>query len=617
MTGRGSDGPDQTDLLLAAVLGLGIGTGALVWLVSGIGTLTTGHGWQAIPAGEVGSVVAAVPQHLADLPAAYPPPTRQLLPPSPVLWLLLLGLVLLVAVAGTYTAKGIRLLFTGDATRHTDLRRRQGMASRADIRRHLSAATARARATHARPSMAPGRHQTSQVGLRLGTDLRHRQPIWGSVEDSFLYLGPPRSGKGVHLVIPQCLDAAGALVVTSTRPDVLQATHAHRASRGPVLVFDPQGLAPDMPRLRWNPTRGCRDPLTAINRARALSAGAGLANSRDGSYWQNMSAAVLRGYVHAAALEDLPIGDVLAWAARPADPTPVRILRNHPDAAPGWAEELAAQAAADPRQRDTVWSGVRRAVDSLADPRVVDACSPKAGEGFDPTTFLTSHGSLYLLGVTGVQLSVAPLITALLEDLLDTARARAATSAEGRLDPPLLLMLDEAANVAPIPTLPNLLADGGGVGITTVVVLQSLAQARSRWGEAEADGMLDAATTKVVLGGLAHTEDLNRIGRLAGDIDVPLETRSHGAGGASRSISTQRLAVLPIEKIRCLPAGRALVLARRCPPVEVQLRPYWQHPAHRAASDKTQRRPQPLPPDDQGTGAGAAAPDDETTKGTP
>jgi type IV secretory pathway TraG/TraD family ATPase VirD4 len=584
VTGRGADGPDTTDMLLAAALAIGVGTGGLVWLGSGLGTLVSGHGWQPIAASDVASTVAAVPSHLPDLDAAYPDPTRQLLPPSPVLWILLLSLFLVVALAVTYGAKHLRLLVAGDAARHTDLRRRQGMASRADIRQHLSVATIRARAKHARPSLAHTRHDPREVGLSLGRDIRSRAAIWGSIEDSYLYVGPPRSGKGVHLVIPQCLDAPGALVVTSTRPDVLHATHQHRAARGHVFVFDPQQLAPEMPQLRWNPARGCADPMTAISRGRALAAGAGLANTREGDFWQNMSAAVLRSYLHAAALTGRPISDVLAWAARPGDPTPVRILRTESGAALGWAEELAAQAGADPRQRDSVWGGVRRAVDCLADPRVVDACSPADGKGFDPTTFLTGRSSLYLLGATGVQLSVAPLITALLEDLLDTARANAAALPEGRLDPPLLLMLDEAANVAPIPTLPNLLADGGGVGITTVVVLQSLAQARARWGEAAADGMLDSATTKVVLGGLAHTEDLTRIGRLAGDIDVPLETRSRGAGGASHSTTTQRLAVLPLEKIRCLPAGHALVLARRCAPVEVALQPYWKHASHKTTT---------------------------------
>ena len=85
--------------------------------------------------------------------------------------------------------------------------------------------------------------------------------------------------------------------------------------------------------------------------------------------------------------------------------------------------------------------------------------------------------------------------------------------------------------------------------------------------------MVDAATSKVVLGGLAHATDLANISRLAGEVDVALHTRSSGSTGTSHSTTTQRLPVLPIDKIRTLPAGRALVLARRCAPVEVQLQP--------------------------------------------
>lgn len=129
---------------------------------------------------------------------------------------------------------------------------------------------------------------------------------------------------------------------------------------------------------------------------------------------------------------------------------------------------------------------------------------------------------------------------------------------------------------SPIPSLPNLLADGGGTGITTVAVLQSLAQARARWGDAGADSMWDAATTKIVLGGLAHADDLHRISRLAGDVDIPHVTHSRSSGGHSRSTSTQRQPALPLERIRCLPAGQALVLARRCPPTQVRLTPWWQ-----------------------------------------
>lgn len=596
-------GLDPVDQILVLTLSVLSALGSLAWLLGLAAAALAGHPSDAPTLSAALTGAAAWPDHLTDPAVGYPTDVRPDLPGPTAMWVAL-AITTLLGIVGALVAFRLAARLQGLSSGSGKSRdSRAGLATRSDIQAQLSDKAVRARAAHARPTLHasqpnvssllqsrrqprryPTRYPTTEVGLRLGRDVHTRLELWGSVEDSYLVLGPPRSGKGVHLVIPHALDAPGALLVTSTRPDTMHATRAAREARGPVLAFDPQQLAPDAPRLRWSPTRGCQDPLVAINRARALTAGASLhhGSTSDADFWAGMTAAVLRAYLHAAALTERPMSDVLAWASRPMDPTPVRILRSEPDAAGGWAEELAAQAAADPRQRDSVWAGVRRSVDSLADPRVLATCSPTAAEAFDPRTFLQEHGSLYLLGATGTQLSVAPLITALLEDLLDTARQLASAQPGGRLDPPLLLLLDEAANIAPIPSLPNLMSDGGGTGITTVTVLQSLAQARARWGEAGADAMWDASTTKVILGGLAHADDLLRISRLAGDIDVRQITRSTGTNGGSpnnsSTIGTQRLPALPLERIRCLPAGQALVVARRCPPVTAQLTPWWEHP---------------------------------------
>jgi type IV secretion system protein VirD4 len=597
---------DRLLLILAAafVSALGVAT-----VATGLATALAGNGWHILAATDAATALTSWTRHPGDPRAGYPEPLRTQLPGPVAMWTALLLTTTTAAALGTGGWLAVRPL----RRRHAKLagtsassarsggtgaagqgqHAHAGMATRRDLRVHLSEQAVRARTPHTRPSLAHARrYATTEVGLTLGTDRRHGTPLWGSVEDSYLVLGPPRSGKGVHLVIPHTLDAPGSVLVTGTRPDAFHASHAARARLGPVLAFDPQQLVPEAPRLRWSPTRGCDDPLVALSRARALATGTGLNGSgvSDAQFWQQMTAAVLRAYLHAAALTDRPMRELLAWASRPSDPTPVRILRSETGAADGWAEELAAQAGADPRQRDSVWAGVRRAVDSLADPRVLDTCSPDVHDAFDPRAFLRDRGSLYLLGSTGTQLTVAPLISALLDDLLDTARTLAAGSAHGRLDPPLLLLLDEAANIAPLPTLPNLLADGGGSGITTVVVLQSLAQARSRWGDSGADAIWDAATTKVVLGGLAHADDLQRISRLAGEVDLPHHTRSHGTGGPSHSTTSRRLPVLPLERIRCQPAGQALLLARRCPPAEVRLTPWWKHPSQTTTTSKAKTR---------------------------
>src|SRR3546814_19371694 len=115
--------------------------------------------------------------------------------------------------------------------------------------------------------------------------------------------------------------------------------------------------------------------------------------------------------------------------------------------------------------------------------RVLDSVTPRPGDHFDPVEFPTGNGTLYLLA-TGAGVGASwSLVAAFIEDLVETARRLAAASPGARLDPPLLLALDEIGNLSPLPSLPVLMAEGGGTGITTMPVLQSLSQARAKWGD--------------------------------------------------------------------------------------------------------------------------------------
>ena len=78
----------------------------------------------------------------------------------------------------------------------------------------------------------------------------------------------------------------------------------------------------------------------------------------------------------------------------------------------------------------------------------------------------------------------------------------------GRLDPPLSLVLDEIANLAPWPGLPIALSDCAGIGISTLVVLQSLSQARTGWSIDESPTICGSAIIKVIFGGGSDERDL-------------------------------------------------------------------------------------------------------------
>ena len=94
-------------------------------------------------------------------------------------------------------------------------------------------------------------------------------------EHAVLVLGPPRSGKTSAVVIPALLAYPGAVVSTSTKPEVLAATIAARASAGKVWLFDPTGEhAPGTfgaRALSWSPVAAAATWDEALHTARAMT----------------------------------------------------------------------------------------------------------------------------------------------------------------------------------------------------------------------------------------------------------------------------------------------------------------------------------------------------------
>jgi len=560
-----------------ANLGIGIliGTTALALLLRAAGSVAAWATGIAQPAGgpETGLAVLVDP--------GSPSAAMQAPGLHPVAYWL--TAILLLGAAGAAGIWMWRMLRDTGHTTKLDPSRIPGIATRADVHRAASTKALIRRAAHLRPSITSAR--PTDVGYRIGHS--RGTNVWASVEDSILVIGPPRSGKGAHIVINAILDSPGPVVTTSTRPDNLTATLRARQRLGPVAVFDPQQLAFGVPAgLRWSPIRGCEDPLTAMIRAAGLAAGTGLAAGGvdGGGFWEAKTRTALQALLHAAALDHRPPAELFRWTLDPAAAhDAVSILLSTPAGATSWGDSLQAMLEADPRTRDSIWQGVSLSLGALADPRVLDAVSPAEGEGFDPEEFMRNKGTLYLLATGAGSNNSAALVSAFVEDLVETARRIAARSAGARLDPPLLLALDEIGNLAPLPSLPNLMAEGGGTGITSMPVLQSLAQARARWSDNAAGSIWDSSIVKIVLGGASNSRDLHDLSTLIGERDESTDSTTIGdRGSRSAQRSVRRVTIMPPDAIRTLPFGTGLIMLRAAPPIIAKLQMWTERPDRKA-----------------------------------
>ncbi|MEW1721612.1 TraM recognition domain-containing protein [Streptomyces sp. NPDC093109] len=422
-------------------------------------------------------------------------------------------------------------------------------------------------------------------GYSLGTSQRPKGvELWSRADKACRVIGPMGSGKTLRFFAPTIRNWTGPVLATSTKPDLVELTlDARRREGRPVLVFDPQNIAPALPRFRWSPVSRAENTETAMMRAKGFIAGSrtpgSAAQSSEGSaFYKGQAAKILAAFLHAAALDGAGIGTVLKWARKLTDPAPLGILHAHPGAGPGWADMLRTATTGDSRTVGNTAATLDAALEPLIHQPVIDALQGNGEAPTDFRAFLDAGGTVYLLGKDSEVNSVAPLTTAVTEDLLDTAESHALTSRAGRLDPPLLAALDEAPNIAPIPSLRQRVADGRGRGITVIYGLQGWASARARFGEDTANELASFTNHVVVFGGAKDPAFLRDMSELCGQVERVRTTRTTTGGdraGHSTATHTALEPVLRSDEIKALHEGHALVLADNLPPVITRLDGMW------------------------------------------
>ena len=274
----------------------------------------------------------------------------------------------------------------------------------------------------------------------------YRHGLRVPLEEHLLVMAPPCTFKTAFLA-DVILRYPGPVIAITTKPDIYALTSAVRGGIGPVHVFNPQYTGGVPSTFCWSPIDGCEDPATAIRRADAFAFAVSPKGVEDGSFWSAKASDYLRGYFHAAALADYDLRAVAAWVSGADLEFPERILAAAE--AHQWAVTLAELRSDAHETTATVRMVMSRALAFMADPALAACVLPAPGEGFDIPAFLYGAGTLYMIAeaISG-DAPVAPLFAAMATEIHYAAAQIGQASESGRLDPPLLMGLDEVTRSA-------------------------------------------------------------------------------------------------------------------------------------------------------------------------
>ncbi|MFG1770711.1 caspase family protein [Nocardia salmonicida] len=446
-------------------------------------------------------------------------------------------------------------------------------------RRQLSsftAAAARERALSHGIVFAP----SDAPGIRLGTTVQGKSAVYASYLETQLWICGTRRGTTSSMAIPTVVDAPGPVLLTSTKGDEVALTRDVRTERGsPVFVFDPHSLVSERPNWYW-------DPLAWVNihhvgaESRAGRLAAHFANCADGvdatatASDADATTELITILLLAAAAARRSIVDVLDWLSSPHDDTPIVALRNA--GIHRAATILTRHYNSDYRERDRVIDAAMRMVRCLAIPEFQPWVTPgETRTQFDELEFLNRNATLFALSSSG-RGTAAPLLSAMVEAVLDVAARKASRCSGGVLPIPLMAVLDDAPQLLRWREFPRVYSGLGNKGIVAIAMMRAWNHGVLAWGTEGMADMWSCADFRAVGGGLSDIEFARaRLEALGYPASPP------PSSGFGRALGRQRT-TFSVSDLLALPLGQIVLMPQFGPPILLRT-PHWSEGPYRDA----------------------------------
>ena len=544
------------DQMLLMVVAIVLGTTVMLWLTGEVAAFVHAHVWPRVTLTDMGTVLGRIVRRPLDPAAAWPPAVRRLLPGPVMFWFLFVVLALAAFALWTSLQALARRLF-----------RRMGRGT--VVRRPAPAPDRVGPAGWARPQLLGELYVREHVPWRVTLGRVNGRLVAAEPLQPVIAVGPTQSLKTAGLAIPTILEWDGPVLVTSIKPDLIQTTMSRRWQRGEVFLYDPAGVT-DMEANSWSPLPRSETWEGAYRMALALLGG-GRGHGGDGP--SGATPTLLASLLLAASISSRSMADVLRWAQRQdtAEVTAALSVAGEPAA----ADAFQSVAGLDRQARTQVYGGVLEVLGVYSDPALRESAvsSQLSAERLLDGPANTAYAIL----PAHEQRRLGPLVAALVQDVADVAAER--SRARGApLDPALLVVLDDAANSAPLAGLDVLASTAAGHGVQLLTCFRHLGQLQARYGD-RAEAVLDGHQAKVILSGITDPPTLAHLSQLLGDetirhLATPAALAKAGQDkGEAQPIRARYTS--PAEALRWIAPGQGVLLYGHLPPAYLALRPWF------------------------------------------
>jgi Type IV secretory system Conjugative DNA transfer len=421
--------------------------------------------------------------------------------------------------------------------------------------------------------------------------VRRAAPYCGFVRDNgklvvaeapahVLVSAPTETGKTRGVLAPAAVLWGGPAVCVSSKDDLMWLVCQRRW--GPKQVID---LRPDYSPLyppdaqvrSFDPTALISTPDQAVTVANtmmqmsAVGLGSGIDQVSDAGIWEANTEAPLAAMLYAACPRGSRKG--IEWVLLAVD----NLQKDDKDPdAPGWysaaryvaglplfRNALLRTLAMDPRQRDSIALTMRKAVA----PWMRLGLRGIGESSFDESFLAEPDATLFILAPA--EGSIAGAAVTLLEHLVRSWRGK---TARKEMLHRLLIVIDEAANVAPMPALRRHVSEGRGLGVNLVLSVQGSSQFDTVYGHSYARELRDTFPAALIMYGAAEMEMLQRAEQWSRETTRRQESFDQASG--AKTLSSHLVPSLDYRRLLPQNLGQARLLRRGTAGITTEL-PDW------------------------------------------